>query len=198
MTFTIFMGDLAKTGTTIKKDPNQAEANGQIFIRPLSAADDMAALTGLIHAAYSKHAAQNLRYWATHQTPEDTTRRFALGHGLIAEFNGAIVGTLTVRAPQPKSHIELFRDPGTWTIFQFAVLPQFQGMGIGRCLHQAALDYAAARGGRVIALDTAAPATDLIEFYRCWGYQVVGECDWRPRTNYPSVILSRPISDAAI
>ncbi|MDD5260489.1 MAG: GNAT family N-acetyltransferase [Methylacidiphilales bacterium] len=181
----------------MKNEPNQnlTEVNGLILIRPLSATDDMAALTGLIHAAYSKHAAKDLRYWATHQTPEDTAKRFALGHGLIAELNGAIVGTITVRPPQPESPIELFRDPDTWTLFQFAVSPQFQGMGIGSRLHQAALTYAAAHGGRVIALDTAAPATDLIEFYRRWGYQVVGECDWRPRTNYPSVILSRPIAE---
>ena len=43
-------------------------------------------------------------------------------------------------------------------------------------------------------LDTAAPATDLIDMYVRWGYTVIGECDWRPKTNYLSVVVSRPIA----
>jgi len=166
-----------------------------IVIRSLSATDDMAVLTEVIRAAYSRHAAQNLRYWATHQPPEDTKRRLAAGHGLIAEVNDTIIGTLTVRPPHPKAKVELYREATIWTLSQFAVLPKFQGLGIGRRLHQAALDYASAHGGRVIALDTAAPATEVIEMYRRWGYQVVGECDFRPKTNYLSVVMSRAILD---
>jgi hypothetical protein len=60
-------------------------------------------------------------------------------------------------------------------------------------LHQAALDHALAQGGKIMALDTAAPALDLIEMYQRWGYQVVGSSDWRPKTNYLSVLMSRPV-----
>jgi len=168
-----------------------------VFIRPLSATDNLAVLTQVIRTAYSRHAAQNLRYWATHQAPEDTKRRFDAGHGLVAEAGGILVGTLTVRPPNPASKVEWYRQATTWTLCQFAVLPGFQGHGIGRRLHQAALDHAATNGGRVMALDTAAPALDLIEMYRSWGYQVVGEADFRPKTNYLSVVMSRPVLDEA-
>jgi GNAT superfamily N-acetyltransferase len=166
-------------------------------VRPLSPQDDLVALTDLIHAAYARRAASNLRYWATHQTVEDTARRFKAGHGLIAEANGQIVGTLTVRPPSPDSEVALYRDPTTWTLGQFAVLPSLQGRGIGRRLHDAALDFARSQGGSILALDTAAPATDLIATYRRWGYRVVGECDWRPHTNYISVVMSRTIDTPA-
>jgi hypothetical protein len=49
------------------------------------------------------------------------------------------------------------------------------------------------QGGRVIAFDTAAPATKLINLYKRWGYQEVGNVDWRPFTNYLSVVLMRPV-----
>jgi hypothetical protein len=33
----------------------------------------------------------------------------------------------------------------------------------------------------------------LIALYQRWGYAIVGEVDWRPFTNYASVLMSRPI-----
>jgi hypothetical protein len=60
-------------------------------------------------------------------------------------------------------------------------------------LHDAALEYASSHGGHTVALDTAAPATDLIELYTRWGYVTVDEADWRPFTNYVSVVMSRAI-----
>jgi GNAT superfamily N-acetyltransferase len=165
----------------------------RVTIRCISPDDDLAVLTDVIHAAYAKRASDNLRYWATHQSVEDTARRFQSGQGLIAMQDGRIVGTLTVRPPQPDSEVTAYRDPATWTLCQFAVLPDLQSCGIGHQLHDAALEYAWSQGGRGIALDTAAPANDLIEMYERWGYSIVGDADWRPLTNYVSVVMFRHI-----
>jgi GNAT superfamily N-acetyltransferase len=152
-------------------------------IRLLFATDDLVELTEIIHTAYARRGAEDLRFWATHQTVEDTKARFESGQGLIAEVDGRMVGTITARPP----------DPDTWSLCQFAVLPQFQGAGVGRRLHDAAVDYVRTQGGRVVAFDTAAPAKKLIKMYLRWGYQQVGEVDWRPFTNYLSVVLMRPV-----
>jgi GNAT superfamily N-acetyltransferase len=163
-------------------------------VRELSPHDDMTLLTKLIHAAYAKRAARNLRYWATHQTVADTVKRMGSGHGMIAEIAGEIVGTLTVRPPQASSEVPIYRIPNTWTLSQFAVLPTHHGFGIGRQLHDAAVAYALSHGGQTMALDTAAPATELIDMYIRWGYAVIGECDWRPHTNYKSVLMAASIT----
>jgi hypothetical protein len=42
-----------------------------------------------------------------------------------------------------------------------------------------------------MALHTAQPAVALINMYRSWGYTQVGTCDWRPHTNYLSVLMSK-------
>lgn len=170
-----------------------------ITIRAVTPQDDMALLTDLIHAAYGKLAEKNLCYWATHQSIADTAKRFSSGYGLVAEVQGKIVGTLTVRPPQPDSEVPQYRDPTTWTLSQFAVSPELQGLGIGHQLHDGSLAYAWINSGRTMALDTAVSATHLIEMYNHWGYKIVGECDWRPQTNYLSVIMSRSIFiDASI
>jgi hypothetical protein len=48
-----------------------------------------------------------------------------------------------------------------------------------------------------MALDTAQPAQALIDMYVAWGYTPVGTCDWRPRTNYLSVLMQKPIAEAS-
>lgn len=162
-------------------------------IRPVQPGDDLARLTDLIHAAYAPQAARGLRYWGTHQSVEDTASRLASGHGLLAELDGEYVGTITARPPQPDSPIAIYRDGQTWSISQFAVAPCFKGRGIGKGLHEAAVRHALRNGATMMALDTAAPAQDLIAMYTAWGYQPVGEHSWQPLTNYVSVVMRRSL-----
>ena len=60
-------------------------------------------------------------------------------------------------------------------------------------LHTHLLNVARQAGATTLALDTAQPATALIAMYESWGYRMVGECDWRPFTNYPSVVMAQPL-----
>lgn len=131
-------------------------------IRVITPQDDLVALTELLHRAYAPLGARGLRYVATHQTPEVTAERLFTGHPLAAELDGKIIGTLTVHPPNAESRSVTYRDPLTFNFGQFAVEPAFGGQGIGRRLHQAALDHVAGLGARFMALDTAEPATDLI------------------------------------
>lgn len=164
-------------------------------IRVITPDDDLVALTELLHRAYAPLGARGLRYVATHQTPDVTAKRLFTGHPLAAELDGRIIGTITVHPPNVESRALTYRDPHTLNFGQFAVEPSFGGRGIGRRLHQAALEHAVAQGARFMALDTAEPATDLIATYGRWGYAIVERVQWRS-TNYPSVVMRRPLAPA--
>jgi GNAT superfamily N-acetyltransferase len=125
---------------------------------------------------------------------EDTATRFAAGHGLVAEIEGQPVATVTLRRPEPDSKVPLLREPNTWSFGQFAVAPEHKGKGLGRKIHDFALSFAAEQGCTKMALHTAQPAVALIAMYQSWGYELVGTCDWRPHTNYLSVLMSKPIT----
>jgi ribosomal protein S18 acetylase RimI-like enzyme len=163
-------------------------------IRTVSDTDDLVAITELVHAAYAPHAAAGLRYWGTHQSIEDTSRRLASGTGFVVIDGGQYVGVVILRPPQPDSSVPLYREPDVWSLSQFCVAPERKGSGLGRKLHDFALSRASAEGARYIALDTAEPARALIAMYERWGYSIVGSCDWRPHTNYRSVLMKRPIA----
>jgi len=122
----------------------------------------------------------------------------ARGRGSGDALAGRYIGTITVRPPQPDSSVALYRDPAVYSLAQFCVAPRFKGQGLGRRLHDHAVEVACERGARTIALDTARPATALIRLYEAWGYAVVGECDWRPHTNYVSVLMARPTGPGAM
>ena len=165
-----------------------------IVIRPIRPDDDLSSLTELIHAAYAPHAASGLRYWGTHQSVEDTAKRLATGQGFLAVAGGCQVGTITLRMPQPESPVRLYRAVDTWSFGQFAVAPSHKGLGVGKALHEHALARAVSNGARTMALDTAATASKLIAMYCAWGYEVCGQCDWRPHTNYLSVLMAQPLT----
>src|SRR4051812_21803399 len=160
--------------------------------REVSEMENIAALTVLIRSAYAPHAASGLRYWATHQSAEDTAKRLASGHGFVAELNGVVVATVTLRQPEPESKVPLLREAATWSFGQFAVAPEHKGRGFGKQIHDFALLYAAKHGCKKMALHTAQPATALIAMYRSWGYELAGTCDWRPHTNFVRVLMSKP------
>ena len=156
--------------------------------------DDVEALTRMLHRAYAPLAAGGLRYMATHQSPDVTLRRLKRGHALVAEKDAKIIGTLTVYPPDSESIVSLYRHPQTYHFGQFAVDPDHKGNGIGRTLHQAAIDHAREQGGRYLALDTAAPATYLIATYQRWGYQIMERMAFSA-TNYESVVMILCLQD---
>lgn len=168
-------------------------SNAHWQLRPLTAADDLAQLTALIRAAYAPHLAAGLRFVGTHQTVDVTRSRISEGDCFVATEGATLVGTVLARPPQPHSRAPLYRDPHTWSIGQLAVDPARKGRGLGRALHDFAAAHAARRGARTLALDTAAPARGLIALYEGWGYRIVGSVDWRPDTNYESVLMAKAI-----
>jgi GNAT superfamily N-acetyltransferase len=165
----------------------------ELIIREYQVTDDLGKLTELIHSAYEPHAASGLRYWGTYQTIEDTKRRISMGICLIALLNGEYIGTAVFRRPQPDSPVELFRCSSVWTLSQFSVAPKYKGQSYGKAIHSYGLQLLKNMGVSTLALDTAEPAKALIKMYQFWGYKLVGTCDWRPTTNYPSVVMSLQI-----
>lgn len=164
-----------------------------MIIRPFRAEDDdVVALTDLLHRAYAPLAARNLRFTATHQSPEVTLKRLLRGTAFMAESEGRVVGTVSVYSSYPTAEVALYRDPQACHFGQFGVDPDFKGRGIGSALHRAVIAEAQRRGLRRVGLDTAEGADDLIAMYRHWGYKIVDRFHWE-NTNYESVIMGREL-----
>lgn len=150
--------------------------------------DDVESMTALLHRAYAALAERGLRFTATHQAPEVTRRRLENGIAYVAEDAGRVVGTATLYRPEERWGVPLYREPGVWHFGQFGVEPEWKGHGIGRALHETLVARAREDGAEKMAMDTAAPAEELIATYRRWGYEVVDRIKF-DSVNYESVIL---------
>ena len=163
-----------------------------VTIRPLQASDPIADVTRLLHAAFVPLQAQGLNFTSATQTDADTVARAALGTCLVAEMDREIVGTLTVIRPGSAKFGPEFDVAGAAVITQFGVRPDRQGAGVGRALLLAAETLGRDWGASSLVLDTAEPATELIDWYVRDGYAKAGHVQWKQKT-YRSVILQKEI-----
>lgn len=160
-----------------------------IRVRRLRAEDSLDALTRLLRRAYAGLARRGMRYVASHQGVEVTRRRIANGECYVAELDGRLVGTITLEPPGTGRGPALYRQSDVAKVQQFGVEPAFQGSGIGTRLMEHVEARARELGAGRLALDTAEHAEQLIRWYESRGYRRAGTHDWRPHTNYLSVLL---------
>ncbi len=165
-----------------------------VLIRPLNESDSFEELTLLLHKAYAIRLEEGFRFTATHQSVQTTRERCQEGLCLIAESEGRIIGTATIRPPYAEDDVNCYRT--AWGFGQFGVLPEFRGQGIGHRLYQECERYALSQGATAVGLDTPETAFGLIAMYQAWGFEVVGKFDYL-HTNYVSVVMEKrlPIYD---
>ena len=162
-------------------------------LRLMSEADSFDELTELLHRAYAELAARGLRFYATHQPVSATRDRASKGECWIALMHGRIVGTVTMMPPDRCSGSPWYDRPEVAKFGQLGVSPDLRGKGLGGRLITLAEDRARACGARELALDTAEEATHLIALYTARGYRFIEHVDWRPDTNYRSVLMSKAL-----
>lgn len=163
------------------------------LIRPIRTSDSLDELTELLHAAYKPLGEMGLRFFATHQTVEQTRDRVESGECFVAELDGEVVGTITLYTEPYDSSPDWYRREDVGWFGQFAVEPSLQRKGIGRKMIEFIESRARERGLMEIALDTSEKASHLIAYYQKMGWRVVDETQWEV-TNYRSLILSKSLS----
>lgn len=163
-------------------------------IRPFKESDSIPDLTTLLHRAYARLGNMGLNYTAVDQSPEITAKRIRGGNCFVAEQHSRLVGTILVTPTYAQSACEFYTRHGVASVHQFAVDPQHQGVGIGRMLLQKAELWAKQAGFTDLGIDTAEPATHLLELYNHLGYRPVGFVQWSGKV-YRSVVLGKNLID---
>lgn len=170
---------------------------GSIRLRPLADSDSITELTALLHRAYARLANMGLHYVATRQSDDVTRERIAQGTCYVAVQGGRICGTILFRNQAQTAGCEWYDRPDVASFGQFAVDPEIQANGLGRRMTDFVERCALETRPREIALDTAEPATHLVEWYSRLGYRHVGYAQWS-QTNYRSVLMSKTLLPAGL
>jgi GNAT superfamily N-acetyltransferase len=163
-----------------------------VTLRTFGPADDISALTALLHRAYAPLAARGMRYLASHQDDATTLRRISGGECWVAQAAGQLVGTITLRDAAHTSGCPWYDRPDVASFGQFAVDPDWQRRGVGTLLVQHVERRAREKSVAELALDTAETADDLIAFYTRRGYRFIEHVCWDV-VNYRSVVMSKTL-----
>jgi len=164
---------------------------GELAIRPWRAGDDLAALTRLLHRAYRSLGEAGLNYTAVDQDEATTAGRIAGNECYVALAGDRVVGTLTLHTDE-RERPPCACQPGMAYFSQFGDEPDVQGSGVGSRLLAHVETRARALGFSRLALDTAAPADHLVDFYGRRGYREIGRVRFAGK-RYESVILAREL-----
>lgn len=164
----------------------------EIEIRPWTTSDSADEITEMLHRAYGDLARRNLHFNASHQPPAQTLERLTSGTSFVAIHNGRIVGCISLYESRPISYHPYYQREKLVYFGQFGVEPSLRGQGIGLALYKTVEQQARLMGAIEIALDTAEPASELIDMYKKWGFDIVDHADWNS-TNYKSVIMAKAL-----
>jgi GNAT superfamily N-acetyltransferase len=168
------------------------EQQSALVVRAIRGDDSLEELTDLLHRAYAPLAALGLRFFASHQSVEQTRDRVRAGRTFVAVVDGRIVGTVTLYAARERKGPQWYRRKDIAYFGQFAIEPALQGRGYGNALLSHVEAIARADGLAELALDTAETAHHLIEYYRRHDFRVVEYTQWDV-TNYRSVVMSKAL-----
>jgi GrpB-like predicted nucleotidyltransferase (UPF0157 family)/GNAT superfamily N-acetyltransferase len=162
--------------------------------RTFTREDSITALTAMLHQAYAPLAARGMRFLASHQDDATTRERVESGETIVAVASGRVVGTVTVRRPGSSDDAKWYARADVASMEQFAVDPDWQGLGIGDALMTRGEAVARSWGVREVAVDTSERAPELVALYERRGYREV-ERIARDIVNYGSIVMSLRLAD---
>ncbi|MBO1751234.1 GNAT family N-acetyltransferase [Actinotalea sp. BY-33] len=156
---------------------------------------DASALTALLHRAYAELGERGLNFTAVDQDEATTLARASAGQTWVVEDEAGLFGSLTMSMP-PGGELQGLcaeaRRPGRAWLNQLAVDPSRRGTGVASRLWAQGRAWAQEAGATHVGLDTAEPATHLVELYRGWGFAEVERICW-PGKRYASAVMVRDL-----
>lgn len=180
--------------------PGVVPASPIVTVRRLAPSDSIPELTRLLHRAYAGQMEMGLRPLAGRQDDSVTERRVFSGECYVAvhhvslgrESRQKLVGSILFHEIEDAEGPPWFDREFVASFSQFAVDPDYQGMGLGQMLLGVVEQRARELGATELALSMAEPDTGLMQFYIKRGYRFVEHWQW-PYTNYRSAILSKAL-----
>ena len=170
------------------------EVNNEIVIRIIKEEDSISELTTVLHSSYKRLKDMGLQYVASYQSDETTIKRIEGSYRCyVAEYDSKIIGTICLYAPKYHENSKWYSNNFVAKFGQFAVIPNYQNLGIGSKLIDMVVESAREmQGVTELSLDTAETANHLITYYGKKGFRYIEHIKWEV-TNYKSVIMSKKL-----
>lgn len=166
----------------------QMQHAGKTYTLRPATLEDVPTLRLLLNAAYKELADLGLNYTATYQDENETRKQIRDYRVFVLVEGTRIIATINARDEN------WFSGLRSLYLGKFAVWPELKRQGLGMILFNYAEKIALSEGYQSVQLDTAKPATHLVELYQRLGYKIIGETHFEGKT-YDSWIFEKQISE---
>lgn len=166
----------------------------EVEIRRVAPEDSKEEINRLFHTAHALLTDQGLRRYWIDELMGDGSPENPQGELYLAfdEKARAIAGIVFFDAANTRG-CPFFDKPGVASIGPFAIMPEFQGHGLGGAMLGFVEDRARETGAEEIALDIAPEATQQLQNYLQRGYRFAENARW-PGSDKRCVVLSKMLS----
>jgi ribosomal protein S18 acetylase RimI-like enzyme len=152
----------------------------------LAQASEAPAITALLNSSYKELADRGWNYTATYQDVALTLEQMADRRVFVLKEAGEIVATFSLRE---ENH---FTQRRTLYVGKFAVRNELKKLGLGSKMIDFARELAVQENFEGLQLDTAKPATHLVQWYQKLGFAIVGAIQFQDKV-YESWVFEKPI-----
>jgi GNAT superfamily N-acetyltransferase len=157
-------------------------------VTPEDSAEDINRLFHTSHALQADHSLR--RFWLAELLGEGSPEN-PKGELFLAVSEGVrLIGGAVFYDAENTRGCPYFDKPNIASIGPFAVMPEFQGHGLGGALLQFIEDRARETGAEELALDIPPEATQTLQKYLQQGYRFAENARW-PGSDRRCVILSK-------
>lgn len=163
--------------------------NNQHYMFRLAQDSDVPQIRTLLNEAYKEYVDKGLNYTATYQDEDETRKRMAKGRTFVLVSGKEIVGTILYYERNE------FTGKKSAYLEQFAIAPKLKGSGLGSIIMDFCEQLANDEKYEAIQLNTAQPATRLVEWYKRRGYKIVAETHLEGKT-YDSYVFEKTLRAA--
>lgn len=156
--------------------PHHSRASGSLRIRQITADTDerdIVAVSALAVAAYGGDYTLTSEYL---EEIGDVRARVASADVWAAEFDGEIVGTVTLPRPGMRLHDDTADDE--MDVRLLAVDPRARRRGVGEALMRHSMEIARSRGARRIVLHTGSQMVGAQRLYERMGFERIPEREY--------------------
>ncbi len=148
---------------------------------------DVPAVRQLVNQAYKELSDMGLNYTATYQDEKVTQDRMKKGRCFLLLDDERIIGTILLYEED-----YLKRSKKCAYVGQFGIHPEYKRKRLGSLLMDHVEKIALEECYESIQLDTAKPATHLVDWYLKREYQIIADDKWDGKT-YESWIFEKPL-----
>jgi GNAT superfamily N-acetyltransferase len=165
----------------------------EVEIRKVEAEDSRDEINRLFHTAHALLADTSLRRFYLDEFLGEGSPENPKGELFVAASFDRLIGGIVFFDAQNTSGCPYYNRPGVASVGPFAIVPEFQGHGLGAAMLSVIEDRARETGATELAMEIAPEATQTLQKFLKDGFRFAESARWAGDEPGRCLVLTKPL-----